>query len=130
MRQRLVKAMSDFDAVPIENKLRAGTPDVEFINGWIECKWRKFWPKSADTRPVRFPHPLSKEQGLWLRRRALKGGVTLVAAQVSRDWFFFDGIDIKDYFGKMTKPEMIDKALLHMGNGLDKDRLKQWLMTL
>lgn len=130
MRQNLVKALRPLDAMPIENKLRAGTPDVNFIGGWIECKWMKFWPKSADTNPVRFAHPLTKEQGIWLARRWARGGTTLVCAQVAREWFFFSGETAKDTFGKMTRPEMREEALLHLPNGLQAERLIQWLRSI
>lgn len=129
MRQNLCKALKELDAVPIENSLRAGTPDVNYNGGWIECKWLKLWPKYCNTRPVRFQHPLTKEQGLWLKRRRMRGGVALVAAQISRDWFFFDGIDIKDHFNKMNKDEMFEKAIFTMKN-MQKQELIQWLKSL
>lgn len=130
MRQNLVKALKSLDAVPIENHMRAGTPDVNFIGGWIECKWMKFWPKGADVRSVRFSHPLTKEQGLWARRRTLAGGVSLVVAQVSREWFFFDGLDIRLYFNKMTRPEMRERAIFRMTNGMNKKELLEWISSL
>lgn len=127
MRRRLVKALASLDAVPIENCVGSGTPDINFIGGWIECKWLKSWPKRAETNPVRFPHPLTKSQGFWLARRWNRGGVTLVCAQVRREWFFFSGATAKDLFGNMKRPEMISEALLYFPNGLDKDRLVSWL---
>lgn len=130
MRQNLVKALKPLDAVPIENHMRAGTPDVNYIGGWIECKWMKTWPRGAATNPVKFTHPLTKNQGLWLRRRWLAGGTTLVCAQVAREWFFFSGETIKDYFNKMTRPEMIERAIFYMPNGLDKGKLVAWLQTI
>jgi len=130
MRQNLVKALRSLDAVPIENPMRAGTPDVNFIGGWIECKWMKFWPKGAETNPVRFSHPLTKEQGIWLARRWARGGTTLVCVQVSREWFFFSGETIKDHFNKMTRPQMKEQAMLYLPKGLEKERLVQWLMKI
>lgn len=130
MRSNLVKALRPLDAVPIENYLRAGTPDINYIGGWIECKWMKFWPKSADHQPVRFHHPLKKNQGLWLARRASRGGTVLLAAQVGREWFFFDGATIKDHFNKMTRPQMRERALLHMPNGLERKKLIAWLRKI
>lgn len=127
MRSNLVRALRPLDAVPVENRLRAGHPDVNCVGADIECKWKKFWPKNADTNPVRFDHPLSKEQGLWLRRRWNRGGLTLVAAQVAREWFFFSGETAKDIFGKLTRPEMREEALLHFQNGLNGERLVQWI---
>jgi hypothetical protein len=130
MRQNLVKMMKSLDAVPIENPIRAGTPDINYIGGWIECKRLKVWPVSADTRPVRFAHPLTKEQGLWLARRWMKGGTTLVCAQVEREWFFFSGETAKDKFGNMTRLEMREEALLYFPSGLEKERLIKWLLSI
>jgi len=127
MRKRLVAALKPLDAVPVENRLRSGHPDVNCIGADIECKWKKFWPKTAEFNPVRFDHPLSKEQGLWLARRWSRGGLTLVAAQVSREWFFFSGQTAKDKFGNMTRPEMVEEALLHFPSGLKAERLIQWI---
>lgn len=127
MRSNLVKALKPLDAVPIENQLRSGHPDINCIGADIECKWKKFWPKTCYTKPVRFDHPLSKEQGIWLNRRWLKGGLTLVAAQVSRQWFFFGGDVAKDVFGNLTRPEMEEIALLYFKKGLEKERLIEWI---
>lgn len=131
MRSNLVKVLSKpFDAVPVENRLRAGHPDVNAIGFDIECKWMKFWPKKCDENPVKFNHSLTKEQGIWLARRWARGGVTLVAVQISREWFFFSGKTAKDTFGNLTRPEMRKEALLHMQNGLDKERLISWLRSI
>ncbi len=127
MRKKLVKNLMRLDAVPIENMLRAGTPDVNFLYGWIECKYMKFWPRNAEKNPVRFPHPLTKEQCLWIKRRCKRGGLCYVAIQVSRDWFFFKGTAITDLFNNMTKPQMIEKCDLYMKSGLDKEELIKWL---
>jgi hypothetical protein len=129
MRQKLVKALVSFDAVPVENKLRSGHPDINAIGFDIECKWKKFWPDNCDTNPVEFKHPLSLAQGYWLRRRWNKGGYTFVAAQVSKEWFFFSGETSKDLFGKMTRPEMKDNALFHSVN-FNKEGLITWLNSL
>lgn len=130
MRSYLVKSLEVLDAVAIENgRLRAGTPDLNFIGGWIECKWLKTWPKGADVNPVRFQHPLTKEQGLWLARRWRRGGLALVAAKVSSEWFFFSGETARHTFDRMTRPQMREQALLWFPRGLDKERLIEWLRS-
>lgn len=130
MRSHLVKTLESLDAVPIENgRLRSGTPDVNFIGGWMELKWLKFWPKGADVNLVTFPHPLTKEQGLWLWRRWRRGGLTLVCAKVSSEWFFFSGETARFRFGNMTRPQMREEALLWFPRGLDKERLIEWLRS-
>lgn len=106
-----------------------GIPDVNHIYGWIECKWLRDWPKTADTHPVIFNHPLTVEQGIWLWKRRCAGGQALVAAQVSHSWFFFDGMDIRHHFNKMTRPQMIERAELYFPKGLEVERLIKWLET-
>ena len=128
MKSVLTKALSSLDPVCIESpKTGLGIPDVNFIGGWIECKNLDAWPKGADDNPVRFPHPLTKEQGIWLYRRARAGGFAMVCAKVSSSWFLFDGIWIKDLWGKMTRPDMILEADLYMERGLDKERLLKFI---
>ncbi len=130
MRSNLVKRLSSLDAVPIESPSTGlGIPDINFAYGWIECKWMRYWPKSADVYPVKFPHPLSKEQQIWLWRREVHNGVALVAAQVSKSWFFWSGKRIKEkkLWGNMTRPQMIREAELYFPNGLVKEKLLTYL---
>jgi hypothetical protein len=128
MKSVLTSALRSLDAVCIESpKTGLGIPDVNFIGGWFECKNLDAWPKGADENPVRFSHPLSKEQGVWLYRRSRAGGLAMVCAKVSCSWFFFDGIWIKDRWGKMTRPEMITSADLYMERKLDKSQLLRFI---
>lgn len=131
MRSNLVKALRPLDAVAIESPSTGiGIPDVNYIGGWIECKYRPTWPARAYQNPVKFPHTLSKEQGLWLYRRSTAGGIALCCCQVAQEWFFFDGLTIKDRFDKMNRTEMELESLLHFPKGLQKERLITWLKSL
>jgi hypothetical protein len=128
MKSVLVSALATLDAVCIESPMTGlGIPDVNFIGGWFECKNLDAWPKGADQNPVRFKHPLTKEQGVWLYRRSRAGGLAMVAAKVSRSWFFFDGLWIKNRWGLMTRPEMMAEAELYMANGLERQRLLDYI---
>lgn len=128
MKSTLVKALAPLDAVCIESPMTGlGIPDVNFIGGWFECKAMAKWPAGADKNPVRFGHPLTKEQGVWLYRRSKAGGLAMVAAKVSTSWFFFDGSWIKNEWHKMTRPQMIEKADLYFANNLNRDRLLQYI---
>lgn len=132
-RSNLVKALSSLDAVAIESPSTGlGIPDVNYTRGWIECKWMRSWPKNADTRPVKFDHTLSQEQKIWMYRRAQAGGLVHVCAQVSRSWFFFPGGNLlkSNWWDNMTRPEMIEMADFYCPNGLEKERLIQWLKSL
>lgn len=129
MRKSFVKKLSVLDAVSIESPITGlGIPDVNCIGGWFECKWLRRWPKNADTKPVQFDHPLTKEQGIWLYRRSLRGGLAMCVCQVGGlEWFFFSGYTIRDRFGEMTRPQMIEEAVLYMPKGLEVERLVDYI---
>lgn len=130
MKSTLVKALAGLDPQCIESPVTGlGIPDVNFIGGWFECKQMDAWPKGADVNPVRFNHPLTKEQGVWLYRRTRSGGFAMVCAKVATDWFFFDGSWIKDKWHQMTRPQMIEMADLYMPRKLDRDRLLSFIKS-
>lgn len=68
-RQVLVKALNRAgqDATSVENPACPGTPDVQFIDGWLELKYLETWPKRAETT-VRIEH-FTPQQRVWLLRR-------------------------------------------------------------
>jgi hypothetical protein len=122
MRSNLTKKLRALDPQPIESRMTGiGIPDLNFIGGWMECKWLRYWPKTCDTKPVKFEHPLTKEQQIWLWRRELAGGLALVGAQVSKSYFFWSGRHIKEnnLWDRMTRPQMIAEAELYFPNGFD-----------
>lgn len=126
----LIKAIRPLDPCAIESPMTGlGIPDVNHRYGWIEMKAMKLWPKSCDTRPVKFEHPLSKEQQVWLYRRERAGGAALVCAKVSRSWFFWSGKHIKEnnLWDNMTRPQMIQEAVAYYPNNLDKAHLIDFL---
>jgi hypothetical protein len=128
MRSRLVKALAPLHGVAIESAVTGpGIPDVNYAEGWIECKWMREWPKRADTHPVKFDHELSPGQKIWLRKRRLAKGNAFVMCQVAREFFLFDGAEIGDLWDKMSKPQMIEEALLYFPKGLDESSLIAFL---
>lgn len=99
-RQKVVKALNRFglDATSVENPAYPGTPDIQFIGGWIECKYLEDWPARAETA-VRIPH-FSPQQRVWLLRRWIScrklntdidKGWLLIYVVSTRDWLLFDG---------------------------------------
>ena len=129
----LAKALTilGLDGIRIEGTNRAGTPDVNYIGGWIECKYLSRWPASADKRPVKFKHPWTKIQQIWARRRAKSGGTVILCAKVQREWFFWIYSDeLRTLFGSMTRPQMVQTASLHLPNGLDKQKLLVWIQAI
>lgn len=114
MRRRLVKILREQgrDAYPIENMVGVGTPDVEYVGGWIECKKHKAWPKK-DTTPLRLGHPLLPSQKQWIRRRAACGGTVHVLIQVGMDFVLLGPGAALNLLGAATKDELIDAADLY-----------------
>lgn len=126
-RQSIVKALKPLDAISIEVKGRAGVQDINYVGGWIECKWLRRWPKGCEDNPVRFPHEFMTSQKLRARKRVAAGGTSLLSAQVGREWFFFDGAGAGQKLGQMTRPEMIENALLYFPGGLKDKELLKWI---
>ena len=123
MRQNVIKALRGLDAVAVETKLEDGIPDVNYIDGWIELKWLRSWPKRPDP-VVKLGHDLMPHQRAWLRRRHRRGGLAWVLLQVGREWLLFDAITADEVIGKKTRQEMVDKAHSYWQNGLNPNELK------
>lgn len=99
-RQLVVKALTraGYDATSVENPAYPGTPDVQYIGGWLELKYLEDWPKREETT-VRIEH-FSPQQRVWLLRRYLaclkrdhrygSGWLVLYVAS-TKDWLVFDG---------------------------------------
>lgn len=123
MRQAVVAALKGRDAVAVENPIRPGTPDVNYIEGWIELKQIPAWPKRADT-PVRIDH-FTPQQRVWLHRRCLRGGRAHVLLLVgNKEWLLFQGEDAANHLGKIPKKQLLSLAIaVHLGS-LDRD----WLL--
>lgn len=90
-RKVVVKALAARDAQSIENTCALGTPDVEFIGGWIELKVIEDWPKREDT-VVRISH-YSPQQRVWAVKRAKKGGAVwmLLLVERTQEWVLLPG---------------------------------------
>jgi hypothetical protein len=108
MRQRIVKILKPLHAVSVENLCGdGGTPDINFVGGWLELKQSAKWPKRASTilkDGVRLPTKrgqkgFTQDQRNWIRERNRKGGVADVCLKVGRDWFLLFGIDAADHLG-------------------------------
>lgn len=99
-RQLLIKALNkrNQDACSVENPACPGTPDLQFMDGWIECKYREDWPAREDTT-VRIEH-FTPQQRCWLMRRhvackkrdTIRGYAWLVLyVAKTREHLLFDG---------------------------------------
>lgn len=83
-RSLVVRALRSLDAIPVENALSAGTPDISHVLGWIELK---VWRSKTGLRHFR------PAQRAWLTRRALAGGVVhVLIVDECNEWWLFDGL--------------------------------------
>jgi len=125
MRGKVVRVLRELNAISVENPALPGTPDVNYVEGWIELKWLRSWPANDET-PVRFEH-FTPQQRVWHIRRRRKGGRSWVLVQCRRDWLLFDGAVAALKLNFMTKTDMFVHATKFWTNGLPKEELRQWV---
>lgn len=122
-RQRVIRALKPLHAKAIENPIGPGTPDVNYIGGWIELKWLRAWP-TKDGTIVQLPH-FTIGQRRWLRDRCNKGGDAWLLLQCKQEWLLFHGLDAHDYVGKLTKAGLYRCCRARWMSGLkDKELIR------
>lgn len=109
------------DPISVENPAYPGTPDVNFVEGWVELKQLPEWPKKEAT-PVAVPH-FTPQQRIWLLKRARAGGNIWLLLQVEKEWLLLDGATASEYLGRVPKSELIFRSTLYMKAGLDRQAL-------
>jgi hypothetical protein len=91
------------DPVRVENPICPGTPDVNFINGWIELKTIEVWPP-REGAIVSIRH-FTPQQRVWLYRRwKYAPGTThlLLEVRAVGQWLLFDGDVAAKIVGRAT----------------------------
>nr|QIG67122.1 hypothetical protein EVB34_017 [Rhizobium phage RHph_TM26] len=99
------------DPLRVENRVHAGTPDVNFVEGWAELKHTDRWPKRGG--PLRLVHPPTPQQIVWGERRWGSGGNTWLVLRVGQEWYVFAGNRLNELWGggrAPTKAEIEDAA--------------------
>lgn len=111
LRQTVNKMLRKLHQHPIsvENSAHSGTPDVNYIEGWIELKVAECWPARKNT-PFTLDH-FRPEQRIWLRKRWQKGGQVHMLLVVGKDWVLLDGETAADHVGYETEEKLKDLAL-------------------
>lgn len=116
MRSRVTRALRELDAVAVENPVYPGTPDVNYLHGWIELKWMRRWPSGRET-PVRIDH-FTPQQRSWLLRRARRGGKVHVLLQVKREWLLMEGEWAARFLGHVPRVQLLAGSMRVWGQGL------------
>lgn len=122
-------AIRNAHVVRVENPADPGTPDVNWcmdgIEGWVELKQAKNWPKKKDT-DLNIKH-FSTKQKVWLTKRSFSGGRIHLLLKVSTDWLLFKGIDAAKHLNSSTKEELFEIAQATWSNGLNDEALRREL---
>lgn len=121
MRAKVIEALRSLDAISVENAVMPGTPDVEFIGGWVELKYVPTWPKRVGTA-LAVPH-FTPIQRAWLRRRIRRGGKAWLLLRVDRDWMLFRGDVAADILGQSSKDELLVQAEIAWSEPPSNDEL-------
>lgn len=108
MRGHVIRALESLDAKPVENPAWTGFPDVNYIEGLIELKHVKTWPKKPET-PVQIPH-FSREQRIFIDRRWRKGGNVYLLLQVGKTYLLYNGCDVQLIGRYMTQEQLRERA--------------------
>lgn len=111
MRKDVVKLLkaAGMDAFAVENPCLPGTPDVNYVEGWIELKQLDSWPARKDT-PVVVEH-FTTVQRIWLKRRCDKGGAAFVLLKVGLEWLLFWGRTAVWILGEVSQSELRKHAI-------------------
>lgn len=109
------------DAHRIENKIELGTPDVNYLHGWIELKYKSKWPVRGGILKVEH---FTELQRRWLDRRQKCGGRAFVLLKVNKEWILFEGSTGAKTLGYLQKDELLKHALICTTN---KNKLLDYL---
>lgn len=105
MRARVVRALRPLSAIPVENSVWPGTPDVAHALGWVELKSATAWPVRPATA-LAVDH-FTQVQRLWHTRWADCGGASLVILRVGAEWLAFRGTTAAAQLGRATQAELL-----------------------
>lgn len=120
---RVRKALKEEDPIRVENRVEAGTPDVNLRGGeWIELKWERRYPKKPET-VILLAH-YTAQQRCWAIRRAHAGGRVFLLLKIGPEWILFKGEVAANYLNKSTIQELREVALGRWVNRLNDQELR------
>lgn len=125
MRQRVRLALRGLDPISIENPVHPGTPDLNYVEGFVELKVAEKWPERTTTI-LRIPH-FTPQQRVWLMRRVRAGGRAFLLLRVDGDWFLFRGDRAAEIVGRGTRAELEAAAIGRWETSLNDEQLRALL---
>lgn len=106
--KKVMQALKGWDPLRVENIHMPGTPDINFIGGWIEVKWVLQYPVKDET--IITCRHFTIEQRNFLKRRMLMGGATFLFVGIAGNYYLFDGIAGANFFGFVERQMLRRKA--------------------
>lgn len=126
MWSRVRTALKGLDPVRVENKIEAGTPDVNYLKGWVELKSVPHAPVRGGVLTIEHFTP---QQRTWLTRRRWAGGNAYLLLKVSNEWLLFLGEVAAETIGKYTIKELREVAIGRWLIKLQDEELRGLLTT-
>lgn len=103
-RTDVVNGLNRLDAHAVENPALPGTPDVNYVEGWLELKWERNWPARSPT-VVKCEH-YSPQQRIYHRKRWGAGGQVYLLWKIGVLWLLFEGHVAARVVGKVPREEL------------------------
>jgi hypothetical protein len=112
LRSTVLGALIELDAIAVENPALPGTPDINYVEGWIELKSICRWPRQQTTRAA--VEHWTPQQKVWHIRRSRVGGQTYVLLEVvyERHCLLFEGAVAARILGLATADELRAAAIM------------------
>lgn len=104
MSRTVMEALVPLHPVRIENYCSPGTPDIEYIQGWLELKEMPGWPIDPQWH-LRIPH-FTVEQRLFLTKRCYYGGQAHLLLKVGAEWLLIRGDTAGKVIGVSSADEL------------------------
>lgn len=112
---RLRAALAGMDPVRVENAAGGGegTPDINYITGWIESKYAKRWPARPTTR-LALEHYTEQQRRWHVKRRASHGRVHVILEVGGKGGgvYVLDALDAAQGLGRTMTRDMVRSAAL------------------
>ncbi len=126
LRTAVIRMLLPLHAVAVENPALPGTPDVNYVEGWIELKCWGSWPKKSGT-PLRIEHWTPKQRVFHVRR-SRAGGETYVLIEIGTESILLEGGLAARILGTATRTTLYRQAIARWPGG--KAELREKLLPL